>query len=147
MVLFSCLILILSYSPIRRYADIVVHRLLAAAIGYCGIPKADSRKVQRVARHINHRHRMAQMAGRASAEIHSKKVLLSQGPRTLSCTVLAVQDDGVRCVVPSLGIEVLVPTTEPVNILDTLTIVVKMSEDSDKVIASLASSASKKMKK
>jgi len=57
-------------SPIRRYADVVVHRQLAAAIGYEEVhPSLRERgRLEEVAGNINYRHRMGQMAGRASVE-------------------------------------------------------------------------------
>lgn len=80
-------------SPIRRYAgalysisshtswvlicfynraDVLVHRQLSAAIGYSPLhPSLHSKPhVERVLDVVNRRHRMAQMAGRASVEFY-----------------------------------------------------------------------------
>ncbi len=55
-------------SPIRRYADLLAHRQLAAAIDYEAVhPSVRSRgRLEAVCKNINVRHRNAQMAGRAS---------------------------------------------------------------------------------
>ena len=59
-------------SPIRRYADVLAHRQLAAAISYNPLhPSLRSKShVERVLDVVNRRHRMAQMAGRASVEFY-----------------------------------------------------------------------------
>ncbi|KAF8656486.1 hypothetical protein AX16_002505 [Volvariella volvacea WC 439] len=59
-------------SPIRRYADVLVHRQLSAAIGYTSLhPTLHSKAyVERVLEVVNKRHRLAQMAGRASVEFY-----------------------------------------------------------------------------
>ncbi|KAI4149262.1 MAG: hypothetical protein LQ340_004719, partial [Diploschistes diacapsis] len=55
-------------SPIRRYADLVAHRQLAAAIGYEAVHASlnSKAKAEAVCKNINVRHRNAQLAGRAS---------------------------------------------------------------------------------
>lgn len=57
-------------SPIRRYADVLVHRQLAAAIGYDSLHSSlhDKNHVDEVLGVVNKRHRGGQMAGRASVE-------------------------------------------------------------------------------
>ncbi|CEH19582.1 exosomal 3-5 exoribonuclease subunit rrp44 dis3 [Ceraceosorus bombacis] len=57
-------------SPIRRYADVLTHRQLAAAIAYEPLPANLQNKghVEKVLNNVNKRHRGAQQAGRASVE-------------------------------------------------------------------------------
>ena len=56
-----------------RYADVIVHRLLAAAIGLNRLPEdaKDGDRLHALASNLNLRHRNAQMAGRASVELHT----------------------------------------------------------------------------
>jgi exosome complex exonuclease DIS3/RRP44 len=57
-------------SPIRRYADVLAHRQLAAAIDYAPLHASLHNKthVGQILGVVNKRHRSAQMAGRASVE-------------------------------------------------------------------------------
>ena len=59
-------------SPIRRYADVLAHRQLAACINYQGLhPNLHSKEyVDEILVNANKRHRSAQMAGRASVEFY-----------------------------------------------------------------------------
>ncbi|WFD41935.1 exosome catalytic subunit dis3 [Malassezia psittaci] len=59
-------------SPIRRYADVLAHRQLAAAIGYEPLPTSlySKQYVDDTLNIVNKRHRLAQLAGRASVEFY-----------------------------------------------------------------------------
>jgi exosome complex exonuclease DIS3/RRP44 len=64
-----------------RFADILAHRQLAAAIGYSSLHATLHSKthVERVLDVVNRRHRMAQMAGRASVEFYVGLALKARG--------------------------------------------------------------------
>lgn len=93
-------------SPIRRYADLVAHRQLAAAIGHEPLDPAlrSKRALEAVCKNINVRHRNAQLAGRASVEFYvgqalKGRVLCEEG------WVMKVFSNGFVVFVPRFGIE------------------------------------------
>ncbi|KAI4180552.1 MAG: hypothetical protein L6R41_007178 [Letrouitia leprolyta] len=96
-------------SPIRRYADLVAHRQLAAAIGYEQLDASlhSKAKLEGVCKNINVRHRNAQMAGRASIEYYvgqalKGRVIDEEG------FVMKVFSNGCVVFVPRFGIEGLI---------------------------------------
>ncbi len=96
-------------SPIRRYADLVAHRQLAAAIGYEQLdPSLHSKhKLEGVCKNINVRHRNAQMAGRASIEYYVGQALKGRVVDE-DGFVMKVFSNGFVVFVPRFGIEGLI---------------------------------------
>jgi exosome complex exonuclease DIS3/RRP44 len=96
-------------SPIRRYADLVVHRQLAAAVGFEAPSPAvrDAAALERVCANINVRHRNAQNAGRASVEFYVGQALKGRVV-TEDGFVMRVFENGFVVFVPRFGIEGLV---------------------------------------
>lgn len=61
-------------SPIRRYCDVMVHRLLASSCGIESLPDMyqDKEYLHKLTKNMNKRHLHAQLAGRESVELYTK---------------------------------------------------------------------------
>lgn len=103
-------------SPIRRYADILVHRLLACSLhldGMCNDPILfDAELMEPLCVLMNQRHRQAQQASRDSVHINALYFF-----RNRVCEepgyILNVMRNALRVFVPRYGIEVTVNATNP----------------------------------
>ncbi|CUA70573.1 exosome complex exonuclease DIS3/RRP44 [Rhizoctonia solani] len=104
-------------SPIRRYADVLAHRQLAAAIGYTPLHATLHTKshVEQIMSVINRRHRLAQMAGRASVEFYvglalkARNLAQQDGQGVVEdAFVIRAFRNGLAVFVSKLGIEGLV---------------------------------------
>ena len=111
-------------SPIRRYADLVAHRQLAAAIEYetLDISLHSKPKLEEVCKNINVRHRNAQMAGRASIEYYVGQALKGRVAEEEGF-VMKVFSNGFVVFVPRFGIEGLIrlrdlASPEPEGVFD-----------------------------
>lgn len=111
-------------SPIRRYADLVAHRQLAAAIDYDQLDASlhSKNKLEGVCKNINVRHRNAQMAGRASIEYYVVQALKGR-VMVEAGFVMKVFSNGFVVFVPRFGIEGLIrlrdlATPEPAAVFD-----------------------------
>ena len=97
-------------SPIRRYADLLVHRLLAAAISVTSLPvtNADRAKQHEICAHMNRRHKAAQHIQRASVKLNSV-LFFSNRPSVEPAYILSVQKDRLTVLSPKYGIESVIP--------------------------------------
>jgi exosome complex exonuclease DIS3/RRP44 len=96
-------------SPIRRYADLLVHRLLSASIGVESLPEAMCNKtnLNTLCDRLNMRNRNARNASRASSEFFSylffkDKVFEEDG------IISSIQSNGFTVVISKYGFEGLI---------------------------------------
>ncbi|XP_027569334.1 exosome complex exonuclease RRP44 [Pipra filicauda] len=94
-------------SPIRRYADIIVHRLLAVAIGADSTyPElTDKHKLADMCKNLNYRHKMAQYAQRASVAFHTQLFFKTKGVVNEDAYILFVRKNAIVVLIPKYGLE------------------------------------------
>ncbi|XP_069126738.1 DIS3-like exonuclease 1 [Argopecten irradians] len=98
-------------SPIRRYADVVVHRQLMAAVSKStnsiGLPS--NKDLDELSEHINHQHRASQNAQRDSQELFQYLFFKGRNSDDECCTVDAVifqlRANGIFVLVPRYGMK------------------------------------------
>lgn len=93
-------------SPMRRYADVMVHRLLAAAIGVGPIPRCLKNELQarELCEHLNKRYSASQRAGRASKNLFTV-LHFQQYPTRADAEIIKVTSDSIRVELLRFGIE------------------------------------------
>ncbi|XP_044867486.1 exosome complex exonuclease RRP44 [Mauremys mutica] len=94
-------------SPIRRYADIIVHRLLAVAINADSTyPElTDKHKLADLCVNLNYRHKMAQYAQRASVAFHTQLFFKNKGVVNEEAYILFVRKNAIVVLIPKYGLE------------------------------------------
>ncbi|XP_053203061.1 LOW QUALITY PROTEIN: exosome complex exonuclease RRP44-like [Panonychus citri] len=95
-------------SPIRRYADLIVHRLLSHVIGDTNLDPVltNSNKIESLCENINYRHHQAQLASRASIKLHTLiHIRSAKKPLTEDGYILFVRKNALQILVPRLAFE------------------------------------------
>jgi ribonuclease R len=92
-------------SPIRRYADLLVHRALLSAykLGEGGLPAADAERFERIGEQISMLERRAMEAERETIDRYVAAFLADQVGQLVECRITGVQPFGFFATVEDLG--------------------------------------------
>jgi ribonuclease R len=98
-------------SPIRRYADLLVHRALVGTfnLGEGGLPPADAEQFVEIGEHISMLERRAMEAERETIDRYVAAFLADKVGQILRCRITGVQPFGFFATVEDLGGDGLVP--------------------------------------
>ena len=98
-------------SPIRRYADLLVHRALVTAykLGEGGLPPSDAEDFARIGEQISMLERRAMEAERDTIDRYVAAFLADRVGQILKCRISGVQPFGFFATVEGLGGDGLVP--------------------------------------
>jgi ribonuclease R len=100
-------------SPIRRYADLLVHRALVSAykLGEGGLPPEDAAKFEDVGEHISRLERRAMEAERETVDRYVAAYLADQIGQVVQCRITGVQPFGFFATVVEFGGDGIVPVS------------------------------------
>ena len=100
-------------SPIRRYADLLVHRALVSAykLGEGGLPSADAEKFEEIGEQISRLERRAMEAERETVDRYVAAYLSDQRGQVVLCRITGVQPFGFFATVVDFGGDGLVPVS------------------------------------
>lgn len=91
-------------SPIRRYPDIIVHRLLGAALNYNSLPDMTAVEMERCAVHCNDKKYSAKKVSELSAELFLAAFIRNLGSVHTKAMVVGVMDHSFDCLILDMGI-------------------------------------------
>ncbi|XP_034831220.1 DIS3-like exonuclease 2 isoform X1 [Maniola hyperantus] len=91
-------------SPIRRYADIMVHRLLSASLNYRDVPEWEVDKVRMVAAQCNKQKYNAKKAGELSTELYTLKYIEMNSPLVTEAVVVEVREKYIDVIIVAMGL-------------------------------------------
>jgi ribonuclease R len=100
-------------SPIRRYADLLVHRSLVSAyrLGDGGLPKGEEERFVEIGEQISMLERRAMEAERETVDRYVAAFLADKVGQLVDCRITGVQPFGFFATVESLGGDGLVPVS------------------------------------
>lgn len=92
-------------SPIRRFADVIVHRLLAAALGYSQQPDVEPDTLQKQADHCNDRRMASKRVQELSISLFFAVLVKESGPLESEAMVMGVLNQAFDVLVLRFGVQ------------------------------------------